>query len=625
MKILWMSDSPTSPSGFGNVTRFVCSGLAERGHQVHILGWQAHGEATTWQNCMLYPVRLDRFGADVLLNYLYRLRPELLITLSDVWWLTYIANPGIATFMRTAGIPWVLYYPVDGDMGHGRLPPSWVHILRTVDLPVAMSRYGKEVSEASGVRPAYVPHGVDCSVFKPPSDKAAARAALGYEGRFVILSDARNQPRKMLPRLLEIFRRFSAGKDDVLLHLHCDPNDPAAQSPEYEYDLMADIQFLGLSDKVRFTSGMSIAKGVSLSELAAIYSASDVHLLTSWGEGFGLPTLQAAATGVVPMASDYTASRELTSGHGEALRIKTYIPDEFGILRALIDIDDTVDKLERFYHDRALLEKKSEASALFGKSYDWRTVVDQWNEMLTQEVPRARQRVSRPPPVSRVTILPNVAAGSSRLTQIVRQALPDMPGATVTLNVTESKPGELVGELFRDAARSDQRITLPVSLPAPSVATTKGRTPGLVYLAGARDKEVFKILWRLFPGLSAWSLVEMELGTNPESGKSIRATVITGETGYRRALFESTLAVDLDGVDPELPVKAAELAVPCIRADVGEQPWLWAELSVIGADIGTATELARTMLTDQGEASSACARARERLTTAVAESGRRIC
>jgi glycosyltransferase involved in cell wall biosynthesis len=272
VKILWMSDSPTSPSGFGNVTRFVCSGLADRGHHVHILGWQAHGEPTTWQNCTLYPVRLDRFGADVLLNYLYRLRPELLITLSDVWWLTYIANPGIATFMRTAGIPWVLYYPIDGDMGNGRLPPSWVNILRTVDLPVAMSRYGKEVSEANGVRPAYVPHGVDCTVFKPPSDKTAAKAALGYEGRFVILSDARNQPRKLLPRLLEIFRRFSAGKDDVLLHLHCDPDDPAAQSPEYQYNLMADASFLGLSDKIRITAGMSIAKGVSLSELAAIYS-----------------------------------------------------------------------------------------------------------------------------------------------------------------------------------------------------------------------------------------------------------------------------------------------------------------------------------------------------------------
>ena len=195
----------------------------------------------------------------------------------------------------------------------------------------------------------------------------------------------------------------------MLLHLHCDPDDPAAQSPEYQYNLMADIQFLGLTDKVKFTPGMSIAKGVSLNELAAIYQGSDVHLLTSWGEGFGLPTLQAAAAGVAPMASDYTASRELASDHGEALRIKAYVPDEFGILRALIDIDDTVQKLERLYRDRALLKEKSEASACFAKAYDWRTVVNLWDEMLKQEVPLARQRAARPAPSSRVTILPKLS------------------------------------------------------------------------------------------------------------------------------------------------------------------------------------------------------------------------
>ena len=37
LHLLWVSDSPTTPSGFGNVTRFVCEGLAQRGHDVHVL------------------------------------------------------------------------------------------------------------------------------------------------------------------------------------------------------------------------------------------------------------------------------------------------------------------------------------------------------------------------------------------------------------------------------------------------------------------------------------------------------------------------------------------------------------------------------------------------------------
>src|SRR5262249_51904218 len=231
-----------------------------------------------------------------------------------------------------------------------------------------------------------------------------------------------NQPRKQLPRLLEIFRRFSAGKDDVLLHLHCDPNDPAARTPEYFYDLKSDIAFLGLQEKVRVTDGMTIAEGLPLDRLAAIYQAADVHLLASLGEGFGLPTLQAASAGVVPMASDYTASRELTLGHGEAIGVKHYLQDQFGLRRALIDIDDAVGKLERLYRDRDLLCAKSEAARRFAESYDWAQLAPQWRELLQREVPRLRNALRYPGTTSSVTVGQRRAGGSSELAATVRSA-----------------------------------------------------------------------------------------------------------------------------------------------------------------------------------------------------------
>jgi glycosyltransferase involved in cell wall biosynthesis len=206
--VLWMSDSPDSPTGFGNVTRFVCSGLADLGHRVSILGWQTKGTPIVWHSCQLYPTGYSDVGADVLLFYLQRLRPDILITLGNVWWLSWITHPLIAT----SGVPWWLYYPLDGDCGEGRLPESWVQVLRRVDLPVAMSRYGLEVTARNGVASAYIPHGVDTGLFRPPAVKSEAKAAFGYRERFVILSDARNQARKLLPRTLEIFRRFAAGK-----------------------------------------------------------------------------------------------------------------------------------------------------------------------------------------------------------------------------------------------------------------------------------------------------------------------------------------------------------------------------------------------------------------------------
>src|SRR5438874_2476580 len=436
MKILWMSDSPTSPSGFGNVTRYVCAGLAGQGHQVSILGWQAHGSPARWQNCTLYPVRLNSFGADVLLSYLQKLQPDVLITLADVWWLTYITNPFIANFMRTAGIPWALYYPIDGDMGAGRLPPSWSQILQTVDLPIAMSAYGAEVSRVNGVTPAYIPHGVDTKIFCPPADKRFAKSKLNYEDKFVVFSDARNQPRKLLPRALEIFRRFARGKKDVLLHLHCDPDDPVARSPEYHYDLRADIAFLGLKHCTRISAGMRIDTGLNLSDLASIYQASDVHLLASWGEGFGLPTLQAAAAGVVPMAADYTASRELVTAHGEPLRIRHFVADQFGLQRALIDMDDTIERLERLYRNPALVAEKSLQARRFAESYDWERIIPQWNDLLTRRIPSLKIRLREPAATARLDFGGGHAGARPILSNAMRSVMPSLPGgARVTVNV----------------------------------------------------------------------------------------------------------------------------------------------------------------------------------------------
>jgi glycosyltransferase involved in cell wall biosynthesis len=393
MKILWMSSSPTAPTGFGNVTRYVCAGLADYGHQVSILGWQTRGPER-WHKCTLYPIRrnfesdgLGGFDVNILLEYLSRLRPDVFVMQTDVSWLPYFHHPIIANFVRTAGIAWALYYPIDGDRGENRLPEDWINLLKTIDIPIAMSRYGAQVSQANGVGAACIPLGVDSRVFHPPQSKERAKQALGYDGRFVILSDARNQPHKQLPRTLEIFRRFAADKDDVLLHLHCDPEDPLTRSPVYCYDLRSEIAELDLTSKVRITAGMSMSGGLSLAELAKLYQAADVHLLASLGEGFGLPTLQAAATGVVPMAPDYSANSELVREHGEAIRVHHFWADQFGVRRAFIDMDDATSHLEQLYQDRSRLAAKAQAAYCFAKGYDWQHVVSRWHDLLQREIP----------------------------------------------------------------------------------------------------------------------------------------------------------------------------------------------------------------------------------------------
>ncbi len=589
-----MSDSPTTPSGYGNVTRCVCAGLAERGHDVSILGWQTKGEPTPWQNCMLYP---SGFNTDELLNYLRQLQPDVLVIQTDVMWLAHINYPVLANFMQSAGIIWAFYYPIEGDMGEKRLPPSWVRILKAVDLPIAMSRYSRDVTQANGVESAYIPLSVDPKVFEPPVDKALVKRELGYEGKFVILSDARNQLRKMLPRTLEIFRRFAIDKEDVILHLHCDPDDSFARSPEYYYDLRSDIAFLNLTDKVHLTKDMSALTGLPLAQLVKIYQAADIHLLASCGEGFGLPTLQAAAAGLVPLASDYTANKELVSDHGETISIHHFLPGEFGLRRGIIDIEDAVSKLEKLYRNRELLACKAQKAREFALTYDCRSIVSQWESLLEQEVTHRRTSLGFRANVSGIGSDPCGEELSSDFE----------PG--------ERKESKLVAELLQEA-QLECAIRIPVRLP---LVKSKQRVSGCMYVASQRDVSIVLALQRIFPGLNVWSTILLDFGSYLPNGKSLQTKVVQADSPqYRPHLALSTLALDTASFDARLPVEAAKLGVPCIGvAQQREQAWLWPELSLEKPDLVIAAELGHQMLIDQGVAADVCIGARQRLAGAL--------
>ena len=446
MNICWISDSPESPSGFGNVTRFICGGLARKGHRVDIIGWQTT-ELHNWEGCTVHPTR-GMLGADALFPVLIRRRPDIVIALADVWWLPYFNAPHIRRQMEMIGAPWALYFPIDGETADGRLPESWVELLEAVDVPVAMSRYGQAVAARCGIETHYIPHGVDLEIFQPPDDRDAAKRRVGAEGKFLVLSDSRNQPRKMIPRLLDAFAAFAQGRDDVLLHLHTDPDDAFAFTPTYAYRVLEDVRSLGLQGKVRFTPGMVMREGggIPLETLAGYYQAADVHLLASSGEGFGLPTLQAAAAGAVPMAGDYSASSELVREHGEAIAIAGWTRNEFGIGRALIDIEDAAAKLARFHADPGLVRARSTASRRFAEAYGWPTQVEAWDALIRSVVSRRAAIVRRPAAVTQDQAR-GVLAGLSQIPG----------GAGVRVNMVAREFGRLEAAIAGDFARQSFR------------------------------------------------------------------------------------------------------------------------------------------------------------------------
>lgn len=588
LHVVWISDSPDTPSGFGNVTRYVCEGLVRRGHRVTILGWQTK-QAFDWHGCRVLPMAKDPMGGDALYAYLLRHQPDAVIALADIWWLPYFAAPHVRRQLELTGTPWILYFPVDGETADGLLPPSWIELLREVDIPVAMSSYGREIAGRCGVDCEVILHGVDLETFKPPADRAAVKASLDLADAFVVLSDSRNQPRKLLPRLLDVFARFSEGRPDAILHLHTDPDDEFASSSYYSYDVRADIAQLGLGSKVRFTPGFTMrqGEGLPIEELARYYQAADVHLLASSGEGFGLPTLQAAAAGAVPLACAYSASRELVEGHGEAIAVADWGETEFGIRRALIDVDDAVAKLGRLYDDPNQLRQCSEDARTFATGLGWEEIVGQWDALLASIGPR---RLRRPGPAwwSR-----------DREEPVVEQQLLATDGASITVRMVKREFGRLEASIGADS-RGASDVRLPTVPRACVVGGVKvPRRPGAI-CAAPGDELVVVALRRIFPLLE--TIGELD----------------------RFELAQAVLALNVSGGLPEdVLIDAALFGLPCIGTDeVEAQTVLWPGLAT--ADPLHAISLARDLLTNPGRARRAIEQAREACVAVYAPNERAV-
>jgi hypothetical protein len=76
--------------------------------------------------------------------------------------------------------------------------------------------------------------------------------------------------------------------------------------------LIALAQLLGIpTDNLTFPDPLAYRYGMAQETLAGIYSSWDVMLATSYGEGFGIPTVEAQACGVPVIVSNFAASPEL--------------------------------------------------------------------------------------------------------------------------------------------------------------------------------------------------------------------------------------------------------------------------------------------------------------------------
>jgi len=288
---------------------------------------------------------------------LKQIKPDIFHILLDTfmlypWFLNVDTSPAQTMF----------WFPSDGGAG---MPAGCHQILQKINKPVAMSQFGqKQVKDYYNIDVAYIPHGTEPDRFYKLPDKKIKeiRQKWGLLDKYVIGVVARNQPRKMLDRTLKAFKLVAEKVPNAVLLLHLDPVDPAAPWP-----ILNIIKRYNLENRVKFT-GMSALRAFDWEKMNEIYNLMDVFFLSTSGEGFGIPIIEAMSCEIPVVATSYTTTPELVEKHNAGYGIKLVGTEKLNLFnmaskdydnqviggtltgsweveRGLIDINDAAEKL----------------------------------------------------------------------------------------------------------------------------------------------------------------------------------------------------------------------------------------------------------------------------------------
>lgn len=325
--LLIISDSPTSGTGLGRITRDLATRIATRlpefrvatlgyggisssqlpFHQYYIEGME------NWVIPTLPDIWQDFAGADT---------SGAIMTIWDASRLLWFARPEncelprLRKFLESKSFRKWGYFPIDATGPHDKLTSVLAHIIAGYDRILAYSDWAEDILRRTLVGPdvdklSSLPHGLDASVFYPRPRQAARQGfgeRIGAKERngswLTIPHDtlmvgiiATNQVRKDFGLGIETVAEV-AKQRKVFLWIHTD-------ELERHWSIPALLNDFGLLNKTVVTTFP-----LSDEHMALAYSACDVTLGIGNGEGYGFPIFESLACGTPCIHGNYGGAPE---------------------------------------------------------------------------------------------------------------------------------------------------------------------------------------------------------------------------------------------------------------------------------------------------------------------------
>lgn len=392
MRCMFLASAPWTAVGYATPTKALLPRLKALGHDVALTAFYGlEGGMIAVDGIPIYPQGYDPYAQDVLPDHVRHFDADVLLTLIDAFVLKTDLRERCQKRVPHP-VRHVAWLPID----HAPLGEALTERLPLVDYPLAFSQWGRDVVEAEGFPCRYVPLGVEPAVFCP-GDQQQARATLNAamgrrDGAAMFPADAwivsmvaanKGYPsRKAFPECLEAFARFHARRPEAILYLHTQTGEKMGG-----IDFAALVKALGLAPTaVRLVDQYAQHIGLPDTFLADVYRASDVLLGASYAEGFGVPLIEAQASGCPVITTDATSMTELTHNGIATAPLQRWWSQQGG-WQAVPSIDAIDRALEAVYQRTSAetAQQAFEGSAWARLIYGWDTITrDYWVPLLAE-------------------------------------------------------------------------------------------------------------------------------------------------------------------------------------------------------------------------------------------------
>jgi len=385
-KVLIWADSPSVPTGWGNVVRFLLAEMPKDKYDFVCLGINYYGDPHDLPY-KIYPAGSkhpgDIYGFSRLSEIVSREKPEILFLLNDIWVINQMLEV-IKDVYRSNFPKIVIYFPADAA-DHD---PAWYKNLGMVTKAVVYNDFGKRVAEKA--KPDFkfdvIGHGVDTKTFfKSFKTRTDAKKFLfskkeDLHNAFIFLNANRNQPRKRLDITMRAFSLFAKDKPDARLYLHSGTVDSGI-------DVIRLANITKIEEKLIITSVQHGIQAVPFDRLNLIYNACDVGINSGLGEGFGLCSAEHAATGALQIVPDHSALTDLYKDCG--ILVPANIPfsqDGISTTGKLVTPEDLANAMEIAYTDKARRTELAELGMkkFTSREFSWKFMAEQWDSLLSR-------------------------------------------------------------------------------------------------------------------------------------------------------------------------------------------------------------------------------------------------